>query len=87
MGMSTSRLDTVAQTLIVGMVAFLLAVAPAYGAPTVRRTAGGDRYETSKNVVLDAFTKSNWAVVCTGEFFADALAATGLAGTLGSIRV
>ena len=65
------------------MVSFLLAVSEAHAAPTVARKAGQDRYETSKNVVLDAFTASDWAVVCTGESFADALSATGLAGALG----
>lgn len=83
MSVRAQKLRSMVWVLVVCMVSFLLAVSEAHAAPTVARKAGQDRYETSKNVVLDAFTASDWAVVCTGESFADALSATGLAGALG----
>ena len=82
MSVRAQKMRSMAGVLVVAMLSFLLCVSEAHAAPTVARTAGQDRYETSKNVVLDAFTASDWAVVCTGESFADALSAAGLAGTL-----
>lgn len=46
------------------------------------RIAGGDRYETAALIAQQRFKKSNVAVLATGADFADALAASSLAGAL-----
>ncbi|GAA3874408.1 hypothetical protein GCM10022381_16500 [Leifsonia kafniensis] len=45
------------------------------GADAVMRVSGADRYETSRNLALDAFGKADTAYVATGANFPDALAA------------
>ena len=50
-------------------------------APATVRLAGADRYATMAAIVREAFpSASEWAVVATGEGFADALCASALAG-------
>ena len=49
----------------------------------VRRLAGTDRYATAAAVSSASFPSSSTAVVAAGTSFADALAASGLAGSLG----
>lgn len=52
---------------------------------TTRRLAGDDRYETAAAVAADTFADGAESVVlATGQDFADALAANGLAGALGA---
>jgi putative cell wall-binding protein/glucose/arabinose dehydrogenase len=52
---------------------------------SVRRLQGADRYATAIAVARDAFPSGcTTAVVATGEGFADALAASGLAGAVGA---
>ena len=46
----------------------------------VVRKSGADRYETMAATVSSAFSSSEWAVVASGEGFADALCALSLAG-------
>ena len=46
------------------------------------RKGGENRYETMQQVVQTTFEKSNYAIIATGDSFADALLANGLAGTL-----
>ena len=48
-------------------------------APLSKRLAGSNRYETSSKIALDGWTTSNYAVVASGEGFADALCAAPLA--------
>ncbi|MGX5681820.1 cell wall-binding repeat-containing protein [Schumannella luteola] len=50
-------------------------------APT-ERIAGGDRFETSREIVANAFTSSTIAYVSTGLNFPDALTASAAAGAL-----
>lgn len=47
----------------------------------VRRESGSDRYETMKRVIFSAFKQSDWAVLASGEGFADALSTQALAGS------
>ncbi len=46
------------------------------------RIAGDDRYETAVELTKDSFPSANEVVVANGQAFADALAASGLAGAL-----
>lgn len=50
------------------------------GIAPVDRFGGQDRYETGLRIVQAAFPSSSFAVIATGRGFADALAATGVAG-------
>lgn len=64
-----------------------LAAAPsstlAVRAASVVETVGGEtRYETSAQQAKYAFSSSTWAIVTTGEGYADAIGAAGLAGAL-----
>jgi putative cell wall-binding protein len=58
----------------------------ALGDPTVNkpitRVAGSDRYQTAIKISRQGWTSSGNVIVCTGENFPDALAASGLAGAL-----
>lgn len=45
----------------------------------VKRLAGQDRYETCSKIVQDGWTTSNYAIICNGENFPDALSAAPLA--------
>lgn len=47
----------------------------------VIRLAGGDRYETMAKIVEQGYGSSDWAVVVSGDDYADALMAAGLAGS------
>lgn len=47
---------------------------------SVTRLSGSTRYDTMAAAVKAAFSSSDWAVVASGEGFADALAASALAG-------
>ncbi len=47
--------------------------------PLSKRLAGSNRYETSSKIALEGWTTSNYAVVASGEGFADALCAAPLA--------
>jgi len=76
---------TVALTAITaGLTVPLLATpAGAVQETTTRRLSGGDRYGTAAAVAEDTFpTGADTVVIATGESFADALAANGLAGAL-----
>jgi putative cell wall-binding protein len=55
-------------------------------APSVKRLAGADRYEVSRNVTRDAFLPggSTLAYLATGATFPDALSASAAAGALGA---
>ena len=53
------------------------------GSHGARRLAGRDRYQTMAAVSAEGFASSSRAVVATGESFAGALAASGLAGAMG----
>jgi putative cell wall-binding protein len=54
-------------------------------APTIRRDAGADRYETSRLIVQRAFPAgSGTTFVATGRDFPDALAASAAAGSIGA---
>ena len=46
------------------------------------RLGGSNRYQTMQQVVDKTFERSDYAIIATGETFADALCANGLAGTL-----
>jgi putative cell wall-binding protein len=46
----------------------------------VKRLSGSSRYDTMAAAVKSAFSSSDWAIVASGEGFADALAASALAG-------
>ena len=48
----------------------------------VRTVAGTDRYITSSNQALSAFTSSEYAIVASGIGYPDSIAAAGLAGAL-----
>ncbi|WP_022892633.1 cell wall-binding repeat-containing protein [Agromyces subbeticus] len=50
--------------------------------PTTRRVGGADRYETSRNLVIDAFVEKPYdnVFVATGRDFPDALSAGAVAG-------
>jgi len=48
-------------------------------APLSKRLAGSNRYETSSKIALYGWTTSNYAVVASGEGFADALCSAPLA--------
>lgn len=48
---------------------------------TWKRLEGASRYDTMAAIVEEGFSKSDWAVLASGQNFADALAANGLAGT------
>ena len=48
----------------------------------VTRYGGADRYATGLQIVNGTFTSSTTAILATGRSFPDALAATGVAGTL-----
>ncbi len=52
-------------------------------APTTR-LGGTDRYATGLTIVNTAFTQSANAIIATGRGFADALTATGAAGSIGA---
>lgn len=47
-----------------------------------KRLAGNNRYDTMSVIVSEGFTSSEWAVLATGENFADALVASSVAGAL-----
>ena len=49
----------------------------------VRTIAGSSRYETNQAQVLSAFSGCEWAIVASGEGYADSICAAGLAGALG----
>ncbi|MGO4299192.1 cell wall-binding repeat-containing protein [Leifsonia sp. RAF41] len=53
-------------------------------ATTVTRIGGADRYEVSRNLVRSAFTQSSMVYLATGTKFPDALAASAVAGGVGS---
>ena len=44
---------------------------------------GSTRYETAASIALDAYNRSEYALIASGNSFADSLAASGLAGALG----
>ena len=46
------------------------------------RRGGENRYDTMEQVVQTTFERSNYAILATGDAFADALLANGLAGTI-----
>lgn len=46
------------------------------------RLAGNTRYDTMSAIVSEGFTQSDWAILATGENFADALVASSVAGAL-----
>jgi putative cell wall-binding protein len=72
---------------VAGGLALPLVAAPAGAtqATETRRVQGGDRYSTAAAIAADAFPDgATSVVVATGEKFADALAANGLAGALGA---
>jgi putative cell wall-binding protein len=46
------------------------------------RRGGNNRYDTMEAVVQATFEQSDYAVLVTGEYYADALLANGLAGTI-----
>ena len=48
------------------------------------RLAGADRYQTARMVVDEEFRKANSVVVASGDNYPDALAASAVAGALGS---
>ncbi|WP_179691720.1 cell wall-binding repeat-containing protein [Salinibacterium xinjiangense] len=50
--------------------------------PNIIRIGGGDRYETSRNIVKYAFPSAASAYVATGANFPDALSASGAGGAL-----
>ncbi|MBE0475918.1 MAG: cell wall-binding repeat-containing protein [Coriobacteriia bacterium] len=49
--------------------------------PTLTRLGGRDRYETSVIISKANFSEADTVIIATGEGFADALAASGLAGS------
>ena len=51
-------------------------------APAIRRDAGEDRYETSRNIARTAFAGSTTAYIATGLTFADALSASAAAASV-----
>lgn len=54
----------------------------ANGGITVNEIQGATRYETAAKEALAAFSSSSWALVASGESYADSLAAGALAGAL-----
>lgn len=48
----------------------------------VRTIGGQTRYDTSSKQALDAFGSSTWAIVASGESYADSICSGGLAGAL-----
>ncbi|MBO1770905.1 cell wall-binding repeat-containing protein [Agrococcus sp. TF02-05] len=51
-------------------------------APEVVRAGGADRYEASRTITDEAFETADVAMLATGRTFPDALAASGVAGSL-----
>ncbi len=70
---------TVASLLITSSVASVNVKAAAVTTPESTRLWGADRYETAVKVSQSAWTNSDYAVIASGEGFADALCATPLA--------
>jgi putative cell wall-binding protein len=62
--------------------AVIVSPTPAVAVATVDRLAGADRYETAAVVATSTFTAATDAVVARGDTFPDALAASGLAGSV-----
>ncbi len=53
----------------------------------VQRIGGADRYEVAASVATEVFGTADDAFVASGEVFADALSASGVAATLGDVPV
>lgn len=52
------------------------------GKPTVERISGSDRYATAADTVRHSFSRSEIALLASGDAYPDSLAASGLAGAL-----
>jgi putative cell wall-binding protein len=73
-----------AAALIASVLALVSAPAAANATVTQTRISGVDRYATSASVALKAYASgTNHVVLVSGESFADGLAASGLAGSVG----
>ena len=66
--------------IILAFIFIFLLLSVSVQASTTARLSGTDRYETSSKIALDGWTKSDYAILASGEDYPDALCATPLAG-------